>query len=83
MMIRGISEIVLNVHDKQRALAFYRDLLGLEVISPPDLPASKLLLSYRMTSSAHLPASSTARASALDASSPDRTWTIARSMSCS
>lgn len=36
--IRGIAEIVLNVHDTQRALAFYRDLLGLEVISPPELP---------------------------------------------
>ena len=36
--IRGIAEIVLNVHDKQAALAFYRDLLGLEVISPPELP---------------------------------------------
>jgi lactoylglutathione lyase len=38
MKIRGIAEIVLNVHDMQRSLAFYRDLLGLEVISPPDLP---------------------------------------------
>lgn len=36
--IRGIAEIVLNVHDKQRAIAFYRDLLGLEVISPPEVP---------------------------------------------
>ncbi|HYI15567.1 MAG TPA: VOC family protein [Thermomicrobiales bacterium] len=36
--IQGIAEIVLNVHDKQAALAFYRDLLGLEVISPPELP---------------------------------------------
>ncbi len=34
----GISEIVLWVADKERALAFYRDLLGLEVISPPTLP---------------------------------------------
>jgi hypothetical protein len=38
MNIQGIAEIVLNVHDKQVALAFYRDLLGLEVISPPELP---------------------------------------------
>lgn len=36
--IRGIAEIVLNVHDKQAAVTFYRDLLGLEVISPPELP---------------------------------------------
>ena len=33
----GISEIVLWTADKERALAFYRDLLGLEVISPPTL----------------------------------------------
>ncbi|HEX5166945.1 MAG TPA: VOC family protein, partial [Thermomicrobiales bacterium] len=38
MQIRGITEIVLNVHDKQAALAFYRDLLGLEVISRPEMP---------------------------------------------
>ncbi|HEU5383004.1 MAG TPA: VOC family protein [Ktedonobacteraceae bacterium] len=34
----GIAEIVLWTEDRQRALAFYRDLLGLEVISPPTLP---------------------------------------------
>ena len=43
--IEGLAEVVLNVHDMQRALDFYRDLLGLEVISPPedepDLPASR------------------------------------------
>ena len=33
----GISEIVLWTNDKERALAFYRDLLGMEVISPPTL----------------------------------------------
>ncbi|MDQ2717341.1 MAG: VOC family protein, partial [Chloroflexota bacterium] len=33
----GISEIVLWTADKERALHFYRDLLGLEVISPPAL----------------------------------------------
>jgi catechol 2,3-dioxygenase-like lactoylglutathione lyase family enzyme len=38
VVIRGIAEIVLNVHDMQRALAFYRDIFGLEVISPPALP---------------------------------------------
>ena len=35
--IVGISEIVLWTADKERALHFYRDLLGLEVISPPTL----------------------------------------------
>jgi catechol-2,3-dioxygenase len=34
----GISEIVLWAADKERAVAFYHDLLGLEVISPPHLP---------------------------------------------
>lgn len=33
--IRGIAEIVLNVHDLEASLGFYRDVLGLEVISPP------------------------------------------------
>lgn len=34
----GISEIVLWTADKEKALRFYRDLVGLEVISPPTLP---------------------------------------------
>ncbi|HCP73382.1 MAG TPA: hypothetical protein DIU08_01920, partial [Ktedonobacter sp.] len=34
----GISEIVLWATDKERSLQFYRDLLGLEVISPSTLP---------------------------------------------
>src|SRR5215211_5900436 len=34
----GISEIVLWVGDKAKSVAFYRDLLGLEVISPAHLP---------------------------------------------
>lgn len=34
--IRGLAEIVLNVHSMERSLDFYRDLLGLEVISPPE-----------------------------------------------
>jgi catechol-2,3-dioxygenase len=33
----GIAEIVLWTADKEKALGFYRDLLGLEVISPPAL----------------------------------------------
>ena len=36
--IVGIAEIVLWTADKTRAVAFYHDLLGLEVISPPHLP---------------------------------------------
>jgi catechol 2,3-dioxygenase len=34
--IRGLAEIVLWVHDLPAALAFYRDLLQLPVISPPE-----------------------------------------------
>ena len=36
--IVGISEIVLWVSDIERALKFYRDLLGFEVISSSALP---------------------------------------------
>ena len=41
--IRGIAEIVLNVHDQQASLRFYRDVFGLTVISPPDLPGPVFL----------------------------------------
>ena len=37
--IRGLAEIVLTVGDLDRSVAFYRDVLGLTVISPPHLPA--------------------------------------------
>ena len=36
--IVGISEVVLWAADMDKALNFYRDLLGLEVISPPEMP---------------------------------------------
>lgn len=36
--IRGLAEIVLNVHDQQAALRFYHDLFGLTVLSPLDRP---------------------------------------------
>ena len=35
--VEGLAEVVLNVRDMDRALAFYRDLLGLAVISPPEM----------------------------------------------
>jgi catechol 2,3-dioxygenase-like lactoylglutathione lyase family enzyme len=35
--VLGLAEIVLWTHDVDRALGFYRDQLGLEVFSPPDL----------------------------------------------
>ena len=34
--VRGLAEIVLRVSDLARAVAFYRDVLGLTVISPPE-----------------------------------------------
>ena len=34
--VSGLAEIVLWVRDMDAALDFYRDLFGLEVISPPD-----------------------------------------------
>jgi catechol 2,3-dioxygenase-like lactoylglutathione lyase family enzyme len=36
IQIDGLAEVVLNVRDMAKALAFYRDLLGLRVISPPE-----------------------------------------------
>ncbi len=42
-VIRGIAENVLNVHDREAALRFYRDLFGLTVISPPDFPGPTFL----------------------------------------
>ena len=36
--IVGISEIVLWTANLERALGFYRDLLGFQVISPPEVP---------------------------------------------
>lgn len=33
----GLSEIVLWTRDLDRSMGFYRDLFGLEVISPPEL----------------------------------------------
>lgn len=33
--IKGLAEIVLNVHDLQASLAFYQEVLGLEIIGQP------------------------------------------------
>ena len=37
MGVRHLAEIVLWVRDLDRALGFYQGLLGLEVISPPEI----------------------------------------------
>ena len=34
-MIRGLAEIVLSVHDLDASLRFYRDTLGLTLVSEP------------------------------------------------
>jgi catechol 2,3-dioxygenase-like lactoylglutathione lyase family enzyme len=34
--IRGLAEVVLVVQDLQASVAFYRDILGLQVISPSE-----------------------------------------------
>jgi catechol 2,3-dioxygenase len=36
--VEGLAEIVLWVRDMEASLHFYRDLLGLEAMSPPELP---------------------------------------------
>ena len=40
--IHRLVEVVLVVEDMDGSLAFYRDTLGLEVFSPPDLPVKFL-----------------------------------------
>jgi len=47
--IRGLVEVVLVVADIDRSLAFYRDTLGLEPISPPELPVKFLRIGPRRT----------------------------------
>ena len=37
-IVGGLAEVVLWVRDMDQALHFYRDLFGLEVISPPHVP---------------------------------------------
>jgi len=40
--VAGLAEIVLWARDMERSLGFYRDLFGLELISPPDFPTKFL-----------------------------------------
>jgi catechol 2,3-dioxygenase len=40
--ISGLAEVVLMVSDLEASLAFYRDVLGLTLISPPHTPAAFL-----------------------------------------
>ncbi len=35
--VRGLAEVVIWVHDMEKALSFYRDTLGLTVMATPDM----------------------------------------------
>jgi catechol 2,3-dioxygenase-like lactoylglutathione lyase family enzyme len=52
--ISGLAEVVLNVHDMAASLAFYRDRLGLTVISPAGMTSPVFLQTG--TAAAGLPA---------------------------
>jgi catechol 2,3-dioxygenase-like lactoylglutathione lyase family enzyme len=41
--IRGLAEVVISVHDMEKSLIFYRDILGLMVMSPPDFRGAVFL----------------------------------------
>jgi catechol-2,3-dioxygenase len=47
--IDGLAEVVLNVHDVPRALAFYEQLLGLERLSPAGQSGPVFLRAGRAT----------------------------------
>ncbi len=41
--VRGLTEVVIWVRDMEKALGFYRDALGLTVMSPPDFRGAVFL----------------------------------------
>jgi catechol 2,3-dioxygenase-like lactoylglutathione lyase family enzyme len=45
--IRGLGEVVIWVHDMEKALHFYSEVLGLEVMSPPDFRGAIFLQAGR------------------------------------
>ena len=49
IQIDGLAEVVLNVHDAPRAIAFYGGLLGLERITPVDQPGPIFFRAGRAT----------------------------------
>ena len=43
MKVRGLAEIVIWVHDMEKSLGFYRDMLGLTQMSTPDMRGAVFL----------------------------------------
>ena len=41
-VVKNLVEVVLVVGDVERSMRFYNELLGLELISPPHMPAKFL-----------------------------------------
>tara|TARA_B100001123_G_scaffold3790_1_gene5102 strand:+ start:14075 stop:14479 length:405 start_codon:yes stop_codon:yes gene_type:complete len=42
--IRGLTEVVILVHDMDKSVNFYRDVIGLTVMSSPDIRGAVFLL---------------------------------------
>jgi len=51
--IAGLAEVVLFVGDMKKSLAFYRNVLGLQVFSPPELPGKFLRIGSHGTGVPH------------------------------
>ena len=42
--VRGLTEVVILVHDMEKSVNFYRDVIGLTVMSSPDIRGAVFLL---------------------------------------
>jgi len=42
--IRGLAEVVISVHDMKKSVNFYRDIIGLTIMSSPDIRGAVFLL---------------------------------------
>lgn len=51
--IAGLAEVVIFVSDINKSLAFYRDTLGLQLFSPPELPGKFLRIGSHGTGVPH------------------------------